>query len=671
MDKLPTEVLTLVFQFLPQKYIAVLSTICKQWQKVTCQPLFFNTINIYSIQQLKKCIEMANKKTIKNKPIGYYVERFYFYTGAQVEETTFINMIKTFPNIHSINGLSTGQVYYGIKHNHIPPLNQLEYFPYWHDEYDEQWMKLIYNNQYKIKRLELLLRWASHDSATNSPSSFTPSSAPSIIQFSSFNIANFQCKINIIKLLLFPSLTHLSIYGMDIYVDEHTMEYIFQSCPQLHSLTLRHFKIRLCEATNTMVHGSRIKPHEHLKELNIEDLCYSTSYNYLLLKFPRLESLSFNIESSYNVSDDNDNELCLFFKRVLYFRLAIFNLITGYPFLKKLKTSIANREVAIKVWPHMELLRWLQQNPTQLTHLDFPFGFIVKNKLDDIYNNGYQHGQQKICSSVNSAASSIFNINISTIFEQHNYLDYLTYLSLHEEQYYSVDSLDILYFFLQYQNNSTIVSNSIEELKLSFKTIGNIYDWLDAFPNIKLLSLHGINFITDDSDDDKLKNFVSSKANQYFKNKRKQQQQSKTSDSTNQFYKLKKIDFQGITVHFKKYGWNGFFKQCPELKTIMLTYVCDLYSTGGYDNDSTPFFNLSHLSLDFLKINLFSCFPNNKTLSSPLRLHLLSIHETSLDKQYYVWLYNFKATYKPSISPRAPFTSLNIKCKYLDHLAFF
>lgn len=82
MDKLPTEVLTFVSQFLPQKYIAVLSIICKQWQSDLCQPLFFNMINTYSIQQLKKCIGMANKKTIKNKLISYYVERFYFYTGS-------------------------------------------------------------------------------------------------------------------------------------------------------------------------------------------------------------------------------------------------------------------------------------------------------------------------------------------------------------------------------------------------------------------------------------------------------------------------------------------------------------------------------------------------------------------------------------------------------------
>ncbi|CAO3641819.1 unnamed protein product [Cunninghamella echinulata] len=170
MNKLPTEVLALIFQFLPQKYITVLSTICKQWQSVLYQPLFFNSINIYSMQQLKKCIEMANKKTIKNKPIGYYVEHFYFYTGTQVEKMTFINMIKTFPNIHSIHGLSREQVYYGIKPNCIPPLNQLENFSSWYNIYQEQWIKSICNNQYKIKSLKLFLKWSFHDSATNSSS---------------------------------------------------------------------------------------------------------------------------------------------------------------------------------------------------------------------------------------------------------------------------------------------------------------------------------------------------------------------------------------------------------------------------------------------------------------------------------------------------------------------
>ncbi|CAO3641815.1 unnamed protein product [Cunninghamella echinulata] len=413
-----------------------------------------------------------------------------------------------------------------------------------------------------------------------------------------------------------------------------------------------------------MVRDGQIKSHQHLKELNIEDLCYSTSYNYLLLKFPYLESLSFNLESEYDASDNDGNEL------ILSFKLAIFNLITGYPFLKKLKTNLINRDVAMKVWPHMELLKWLQQNPTQLTHLDFPFGFMVTNKLNIIINNEIQHGQKQICTNMNSSASSILNINTNTIFEQHNYLNHLTYLSLHEERYHLVGSLDILYFFLQGQNNSITVSNSIGELKLSFKTIGNIYDWLDAFPNLKLLSLYGAEYITDDNDDEKLNDLVSSEVNQYFKKKRKQQQQSETTNSTNQFYKLKKINIQNSTVHFKKYGWNGFFKQCPELKTIILACIYDLCSIK--DNGNTiPFFDLSHLSLDFLKINLFSYFSNKKTSQPLIRVYLLSIHEISLDKEYYIALYNCKTTYKPSISPEVPLTSLNIKCKYIDHLAFF
>ncbi|CAO3641800.1 unnamed protein product [Cunninghamella echinulata] len=653
MDKLPIEVLTTIFQLLPQRYITVLSTTCKPWQSILCQPMFFNTLNIYSIQQLKKCIDMANKKTIKGTPIGYYVGHLYFYNERTISEKDFVSLIDAFPNFHSIRGLK-----YPTRSGYqVSSLNRLEYISYEYINYDKYWQNIVSNNQHQIKTLEICLDYTFLASTTRYPSPSSSSTPPPLQRQSTIYVTQtglIRCQlpyhrnatgidhiIYTLELPILSSLTHLFIHCCFEHANESIIESIHRSCPQLYSLTLEYLDMHISNDYDTLIYNGQIQPNLVLKELNIRGDSYSSKCcHYLSFKYPRLESLSLEAGSQHLAEQD-----------IVPFKLAIYNMITSYPFLKKLSIATSSEQFPIN-WPQMELLTWLQQHPTQLTHLDFPFDFIIIKDLDNLSTNTIdhhhhhqqqqqQHGQTYTSMIPSPPSISKHHINNTNIQQQqqYNYLNYLTRLSLTGS---STTSMDVLYYFLQNQNNSTIIPNLIEELKLSFRSIGNIYDWLDAFPNLKTFSLFGINYITDNYDKDNANlNHVPSKATyQIFNsNKKKQQQQTSMTDSTTittQSYKLKKIDIEYSKVYFKKKdGWNELFKRCPDLKTIILSHVNDPFE--GVNNNKPlyhqpNFFNLSHLSLDFLRLSYFHDSPYKSTLSDDLYINKLKIHETSIKK---------------------------------------
>ncbi|KAI9301122.1 hypothetical protein BJ944DRAFT_271961 [Cunninghamella echinulata] len=683
MDKLPIEVLTTIFQLLPQKYITILSTICKRWQSILCQPMFFNTLNIYSLKQLERCIDMAKKKTIKGTPIGYYVGHLYFYNERTISEENFVDLIDAFPNLHSIHGLK----YPTRSGYHVPSLNRLEYISYEYINYDKYWQNIVSNNQHQIKTLEICLDYTFLASTTQHPSSSSSSTSSPLRQSAIYvtqtglircqlpyhrNATDIDYIIYTLELPILSSLTHLFIHCCFEHANENIIESIHHSCPQLYSLTLEYLDMHISNDYDILINNGQIQPNFVLKEFNIRGDSYNSKFcHYLSFKYPRLESLSLEAGSQHLAEHDG-----------ISFKLAIYNMITSYQFLKKLSVGTTSDQSPI-YWPQIELLTWLQQNPTQLTHLDFPFDFIIIKDIDNLGTNTIDHHNQQqqleqTYTSIIPSSSSISKHHIdNTNIQQYSYLNNLTRLSLTGS---STTSMDVLYHFLQNQNNSTNIPNLIEELKLSFRSIGNIYDWLDAFPNLKAFSLFGINYIADDYDKDNTNlNHVPSKATyQIFNsNKRKRKQQRNLIDlatTATQFYKLKKFNVEYSKVYFKKKdGWNEFFGRCPELKTIILSHVNDPYE-GVNDNEpiyhQPNFFNLSHLSLDYLQLSYFHDSPYKSDISDPLYIDKLMIHETSINKKYYVESDNICKPTQYELSEHSDST-LCITCQYIDHLVFY
>ncbi|CAO3630463.1 unnamed protein product [Cunninghamella blakesleeana] len=151
----------------------------------------------------------------------------------------------------------------------------------------------------------------------------------------------------------------------------------------------------------------------------------------------------------------------------------------------------------------------------------------------------------------------------------------------------------------------------------------------------------------------------------------------KEEESFTRFYELKKLEINHCYVHFKKYGWNGVFRKMPNLKTIILSRINsekmddNLYYGRNFVKQSIkqPTFDLSHLSLNLLRINDFNYDPHviNKTHKNHYIKELM-IDKISLDKVYYVGLGNTTRNVPFGCSRSA---TLNIKCKYIDYLDFY
>lgn len=274
--------------------------------------------------------------------------------------------------------------------------------------------------------------------------------------------------------------------------------------------------------------------------------------------------------------------------------------------------------------------------------------------------------------------------------QQHDYLNHLSSLSLGSKSSNAIDSL--FYFYLcNNKNSNNVISNSIKELELGFCNFGSNYFWLNGFPNLKSLSIsghYGITVVMDDidkNDDDKYSSSMYFREVLcYLKKKTKQQQQTLKDLSSSSltavetaisFYKLKKLEIKNCHVNFKKHEWSGFFKKLPYLKIIILSNINRINTINNKNERKLvklpveqATFDLSHLSLDLLKINLFNYEPYFvwKTCKKHYVKELM-INETYLDKVYYVGPDN--------ISNDTPFhnsnsTTLNIKCKYIEHIDF-
>ncbi|CAO3630339.1 unnamed protein product [Cunninghamella blakesleeana] len=592
---------------------------------------------------------------------------------------TLMKLSYAFPNLINIQGIIDLTSYGSSSTILIFPANdKLEHISHWFHGYNSKWMETLHNNLSSLKSLEF----------TMSDSKYWPSLPISNITSTSSTTSGRN--IYTISLPVMPSLTHLCIdcfsFNIPYNGDEHMFESIHDSCPQLKSLTLNHFFMDLSENYSTKMMSQISQPNIYLKELCIDGEFYNPKcYNYLSFKYSHLESLSLSLIEV----DSSESSDCAF-------KTAAYKMITQYNRLKKLKTRFKPKTDGCKSWPHIELLEWLQQNPTKLKCLDYPYTFKIE-QLEMSTDNNIN------LSSINPFPSSVKFKYLP--IQQHHYLNCLTTLSLEDESSYAIDALFYFYICNNNSSDSNVISNSIEELNLKFNNFGYIYFWLDGFPNLKSLKIIGSNGniqVTDSIDDiDDHKCSVSKYYREilyYLKNKMKQQEQSlndssslSTSSALSSLslssassasptasiksYKLKKLEFKDCTVNFNKHGWNGFFKRLTNLKTIILSKINELKRIDNeeYKDLVKPIaqqftFDISHLSLDLLKIHKFNYEPLfTCKFEQQHYVKELMINEISLDKVYYLK--------HDSISSNTSFnypnsTTLIIKCKYIDYIIF-
>ncbi|CAO3652829.1 unnamed protein product [Cunninghamella blakesleeana] len=667
MDKLPIEIIINIFSHLPQKYVLLGTALSKFYYDTLLHPSLFKTLHIYSFQQYEKCITMGKSRRTKinHRCLNYYVEHIEFHLELNNGNHYLNRLTKMFPNIHSIYIPSANRSIYAPNMNYsfqsrIDTIKQFEHFLLWYTSLNGRWVRSVLYKGHNLKTLEFDI---SSPGVTYSLDYSVIDPGTEIYSSSSSTPIKYNQRILKIHSIAFPvfhALTSLSIYALKCEMDEEFFEFILQLSPQLTSLTLKLFTMNVTEdygKENLIIHDKPpLKPHDQLKKLDISAIfCDTRCYKYLSFKFPSVESLSLHL-----LPENNPDES---------FKLAIYDMVTQYDHLKKLEIHSSSD----KVWPSIDLLKWIQQNPTKITHLYYPFHLLSKNKNENDDDNQPQPQPQP----QHVDRSIIYNDQ--HLFLKHDYFSHLSSLS-----FYLEDQIDMLSYFFLY-NDSINMHNPIEELNIKSDKSVSIYLWLNLFPNLRSLNIEGLfpnrmgNVNDKDAADDDDYN-MNSINNHKFKElcqlstqkimQRQQQINNESSTTTTPItYKLRKIKLDFCRMDFRKYGLNGFFKRCPSLKTIIFHQICCTASqTHNEENIAQQAtFDLSHLSLDLIDIKYFHYRPYDNIINHH-DVHLvkeLMVNETSLDKTYYLGAGNY--------TQNEPFnyeysTTLHIICKFIDHI---
>ncbi|CAO3611579.1 unnamed protein product [Cunninghamella blakesleeana] len=701
MEDLPNEILQSIFSQLSQKYITTqCSIVCKKWNKLVFQPSFYSTIHIYSTHQLKKFTQVATTKIINKRYIGHYVKGLNFHFMGSL-----LNMLKheeglkhfatVFPNLQTIYGLLNNDVDKDASiYLYLKQINNFLYcYPF------QPWITIFNDKKDILKSLEInITQQLFH----------LNSQSDNIIHLQLTNdtmkkngVVNAITEEDIpTKILILPTLINLTKLKIDFCthanrllfcfhnIDERTMENIHQSCPKLESLTLNDFIMSISDQyyyyNNS--NNKRILPAICLKHININgDLTDPLCYTYLSIKYTHLESLSLYISENTSITNGNSSH----FEK---FSQSIYQMINGFSLLKSINcqtfhhigpNSYQNniRNGSYIYWPHLLFIDWLNQNPNQLIHLNYPF---------DLTENDF-------------SATTTHNINKQLQY-QHTYLNYLTSLSLRTDNAIHL----VLNYLLQNIGNSSlpIVSTNLKELTISSSySISNnnglfIYDWLTIFPNLISFKLNHMLYIYDDDDESNINN----DKNNHFKDINHDNQESvalhqliKQQYNTlnrkkNAFYKLGNLEISESHIYFNNNdGFDFFLRNCQQLKGLVLknnkiyisaenktsasvaTLPLSLSSSLSKEKSLTSnqfHFDLSNLYLELLYIkNLLLILGNNFVDKN--YVNKLIIYESVSDNKRIIEGSNDFYTIE-TIKNGSPYRScaLFLECKFNDGLVF-
>ncbi|KAI9309651.1 hypothetical protein BJ944DRAFT_258171 [Cunninghamella echinulata] len=724
MNNLPNEILQHIFTYLSQRYRSAAKRTCKKWHFIIHSPFFYSSIEIYKEQQLKKFLQLAKSVTLLDKPIAYYVQSLYLHEQKFSDELVF-DLLTILENVHYIN-------YVLLRRQSIPKpfptLKHLTHYLNWYTNANDQWITTLLssnnsNNNEGIVALEFLVNeqiyhYHSYHRGSNEPAIYlkpigdikqqplhindmnsplfeidhphqiqqsSPTTPPSIQHQS--------------KVLILPVLNHLTTLDINFFeygeqdtgtydIDERTLDSIHTSCPVLISLKLQCFDMNISEeyyqhSLPLPTNMTTIVTHDSLKHLNISGILHDVNcYTYLSKKYPHLESFKFYLEWDSHSPSINQ-----------HFQKAIYSMITGFNFLKKLDVTITPigyddnefddpaHSIMTSVWPRVEFLDWLKDHPKQLTHLRYPYDlasiedFIYLPKENETENNDTT--TQSISSTIiSNYSNNIYSMNrkpsLRDLLPYRAYLDYLTSLSIDINS-----SIDTLLNYLLRGNKNHISSYTIKHLKLQYQYDAiteerlHIYDWIYAFPNLKHLGLFNVKYIYED---DTTYNHNSQKQKQWIEKKDGENDGGNKEDIQQKIsiYKhtsLEKLQIHGSGIYFK-HGFTGFSKKCPNLKYLDFFDVIyaipewkEVNSTGittvtattelsknkialldkiddvyNYEAVSIPLvdtcFDVSNLCLDFLHINKIRYVPWYVEYKGPHPVvNRLIVHEVGRSQQ--------------------------------------
>ncbi|CAO3648246.1 unnamed protein product [Cunninghamella blakesleeana] len=630
MEYVPNEILGYIFGYSSKRAIIECSKVCKKWYQLTLTPRYYSAVHIYTINQLKKFLTLANNtdntRLINNKPIRYYVHYLHIHIDDISTEYTSI-ILKTFPNIQDIKGLNTGIIKTVPNFPHIfnTQLQHLIHFPAWYTGSNDDWMN--YMND-KITLLdfntdELILitpQQPIHLSKLFTTSQFYTvrvgevksvqkrfNDITLISEFENDDGFPYSSTTYISKIIILPALNHLitlkvRFSGIEYYeFDERTFESIHQSCPRLALLEiddlnmnisedydsilakLKHEKNTMIKRTPSLSSSSSTHLAKNLTQFHFNGVIHDPRcYTYFLNKYPYLENLDLRL--IWHRSQDLQINTP--------FKFALFDLISQSSCLKTLKFKLSlydctweQMDIYEGYWPMEEFNTWLKNHPNRLTSLKYPYDISTINEyyidVDD-------------SDLIDSFNDDGLNITMDHLLAQSNYLNHLKYLSITITK-----SIQSTYSYFTLNNKRQIASLSLEELQIiSDDTILDndqplyIYSWLDAFPNLLKLVVDFNKLVKDvpsttkwgntektifnvDSNEDMVDASDIIKYNIEEKGRVVNDNVSDDdNDNDNQYktYKLQCLSFCCSNIYFKN-GFSSFSKRCPNLTRLSLWNV--------------------------------------------------------------------------------------------------
>ncbi|CAO3640617.1 unnamed protein product [Cunninghamella echinulata] len=617
------------------------------------------------MKQMEQFLIFVKNTVLNNKPIGHYIKHIKLEDKYIFKDGQFVTLLKLCPNIQSLITFDKTSISFLLKPPipfrpplsfHPPPssLQQLTHFSLWYTDLYKGWVYTLesmnhdHSKRRTIKTLEFEIDTGrmlySGTGEPPSPIQLKPIDTPRIVT-TPIDI-NSQPKIYksfILALPLFKRLKYLNIHsgyrsysvGRDIRVfDEHTLENISQSCPFLETLSLEYFNMYASKEMDTILLDSMFKQDHQLKELNISgELMDPKCFTYLSKKYPRLESLQLCLSPTVILKEN-----------IVHYKSIINDMMTQFTCLKKLEIYLHDRDyyhrvneivfaehgMNAKYWLNNGFLEWLLQHPTQITHLTY------HNSLLDVFHS---IARRLIANIPEQPNLDIYYDGIINKIKLQDtlFLHHLTYLSLS-----SNFSRKILYNYLLQNEHTTILSSSIRELEINKSyyqkySIFYISDWLDAFPNLTLLTVTRCKVINDKDDIHHwdLINDIDNDSNSIHE-LIKQRKQRKLDSSNNNInnchsvYQLKNLVFDDCEISMKN-GFNDLFKRCHQLKKLKLHYI--KYALLKWSEELDTNFDLAHLSLEELRINSLRYIPYNFKLTStdPILATKLIIKETIPD----------------------------------------
>ncbi|CAO3641468.1 unnamed protein product [Cunninghamella blakesleeana] len=610
MNQLPIELFLNIMQRLGSKNLATCLGVSKAWFNIIMEYRLQATISINSSVKLRKLIGAVNeyRRLSENgyrpfvegnayRPLAFTLNHIILYFHIENNASLISALFRTFPNIQSITTPTDTNPYSRIIVRTPSPISY-NMINYW---YKNVYIKNINSNRDNKRKLRSLqVNLDSHLPMNSSiyllpigpeRRQLTHSSLQGATMDNNHEIVSYRNKMLVIPELKY--LTSLSIElkhhqqlirGNDYELNEKILDDIHQSCQNLEQLQLNNYYVNISSGYDVDIITQNNAPK--LKIFRMQGCLFDSKIcEYFTLKYPNLESFDF----TYSYADAATYS-------IQYLQDGFYNMITRFSSLKELTLRSFSIEDNSKYWPQDRLIKWLNDHPKQLTHLDYPDILysvpLPSPPMNKLSSNSFFHHLSSLAMRSQQLIETFINHLNHNDTDDNNTFDILKSIKhcclydLQETDNQSLYLFDILELF-----------TNLDSLKLDYQVLVDTDDLNDQYMD----------------NDDIVENMTSNNLHHLIKEKKRQLGRD-TND--NKLYILKQLELNHVQLRYREL--NLLFSRFSQLNRLKLNHINYLCYTWNGNTDlpkdiNTIHVNMQHLSVDIVSITDIRINPWNGT----------------------------------------------------------